>query len=230
MKIIVLANSRREGNRCLAGISLETSEWVRPVHIMELLDLDTLEQDDPEIQEPQENGSVSKLLMRKQFGRMPKLLDIIDIPLYKTGNEDQPEDMEIQDGEWISHGRAGIEDLDKYVDNSGVILHNNSEYLTKAEASKKLSTLQLIKTEKFEIWEEKYNKLKGRIHPQGLELTITDPLYSWKHRNKNTDRNRGACYLTVSLAGSFMGRGFRQPRHYKLIAGVIEIEGEDSNG
>ena len=61
---------------------------------------------------------------------------------------------------------ACIEDLDKYVEESEFVLHNGETTLSIGEASKKMPTLQLIKTEEFRI-EQAPNSKKNELKLRG---------------------------------------------------------------
>lgn len=217
MKVIVLANSSNHCNRCLAGIDTETGEWVRPVY--------------------NKDGSISEDLMKEKLGRLPKLLDIICIPLKKSGRDFgfQPENREVEEGDWIFCGKANIRDLDNYIENAKFILHNDESTLSPDQAGKRMPTLQLIKTKRFKVVKPKSNgrlKLRGVISPQNLDLPITDTFFTEKWAK---ERGRGSmnpnCFLTISLGEEFTPReGGGRPPHYKLIAGIIEIGEDQLNG
>jgi len=64
-RIVVLANSWKHQDWCLAGIDLDTGKWVRPVTGLD-------------------DGRVPEKSM-KLDGYFPKLLDILEIPLDSTG-------------------------------------------------------------------------------------------------------------------------------------------------
>lgn len=67
-RIICLANSWKLKERCIAGLDLATGKWIRPV-------CDSLYPED---------GRVPSFV-RAIEGREPELLDILQIPLAKTG-------------------------------------------------------------------------------------------------------------------------------------------------
>jgi hypothetical protein len=79
--MIVLANSRKMGGRCVAGISLETGEWVRPVSSR------------PEGELHPGDCAVA--------GRAPRALDVVRFP-YRDRLDDpaQPENALIDGGGW----------------------------------------------------------------------------------------------------------------------------------
>jgi len=66
-RIICLANSWKHGDRCIAGINEVNGNWVRPIS------------DLPDGQIPKEIRQINRL--------EPALLDVIDIPLAKTGQD-----------------------------------------------------------------------------------------------------------------------------------------------
>ncbi len=81
-RIICLANSTRPGGRCIAGIDIETEEWVRPV-----------------------SRSINRAItwdMRNIEGEEPQILDVIEIPLEDHGPDEgcQPENRLVKPGKW----------------------------------------------------------------------------------------------------------------------------------
>jgi len=105
-KLIILANSRKMGNRCIAGIDAETGEWVRPC-------FGTGEEGIP-------------WAVRQIDGAEPLLLDIVSIPLANHGphRDIQPENYALTNGSWRWVDRVTIKRLAKYCQRRGLILHN----------------------------------------------------------------------------------------------------------
>jgi hypothetical protein len=64
VKIICLANSKKNGNRCIAGIDICTGKWVRPISNLK-------------------DGGVTKDLCSID-NQEPQPLDILDIPLSRN--------------------------------------------------------------------------------------------------------------------------------------------------
>ena len=62
VKIICLANSRKRSGRCIAGKIIDSNKWIRPVS-------------------SRESEEISEEERRYKDGQMPKLLDIISIPV-----------------------------------------------------------------------------------------------------------------------------------------------------
>jgi len=86
-RMLVLANSRKTGGRCLAGVTLDGFRWVRPVSAHGQGELSD------------EECTVD--------GRMPQLLEVVtfehDGP---EGDPAQPENVVLTDAEWTSEGMA----------------------------------------------------------------------------------------------------------------------------
>ena len=104
--LIILANSRKMGNRCIAGIDAESGEWIRPCF---------------------ENGdSGVPWHIRQVNGVEPQLLDIIKIPLADDGphRDIQPENRTILAGAWQKVGEKSIQDALKYCQQTNLILFN----------------------------------------------------------------------------------------------------------
>ena len=62
IKIVCLANSRKISGRCIAGKIIEANKWIRPVS-------------------NRESEAISEEERRYENGEMPKLLDIISVPV-----------------------------------------------------------------------------------------------------------------------------------------------------
>ena len=87
-RIVVLANSWKHHDWCLAGIDLDTGKWVRPVTSLD-------------------DGRVPKTSM-KLDGYFPALLDVLEIPLDSTGPDFgfESENRTILPGRWYRRDRG----------------------------------------------------------------------------------------------------------------------------
>lgn len=83
IEICCLANSRKHGGKCIAGIHLASGQWVRPVAA-------------------EGDGRLTYLqTLLEHVGREPRLLDCIRIPLGRaTPAKHQPENMLLAPGRW----------------------------------------------------------------------------------------------------------------------------------
>jgi hypothetical protein len=216
-RIIVLANSRKQSNSCLAGIEMKTGKWVRPVTNLP-------------------DGGVRKSDMRTGGG-WPQLLDILDIPLDTTGPdfEFESENRTILPGPWYLRGRADVKDILKYVQHPLYVLHNDWKYVSVEEMKQKdfqdRTTLELIRVDDFSVRDTTSPSTgkqgwKGLVVSGGrvLDLPITDPVFC--ERMATGHRPSGSCLLTMSLSMPHKPADWQAddaPVCWKLIAGIIEL-------
>lgn len=215
-RIICLANSWKRGERCIAGINELQGKWVRPIS------------DLPDGQIPKEMRQINRL--------EPALLDVLDIPLAKTGPDFgfESENLSILPGKWRQVGKVPPAYLLKYCNSQAYILHNDLRYVT-VEYMQSLPkgdrlTLQLVKAVRFTVKKliqrfEGGNKWEGSIitkHNQRLTATITDPVFIRKLELGYLPQK--ACLVTVSLSMPWRPDDWEgDDPCWKLIAGVIEL-------
>jgi ATP-dependent DNA helicase RecQ len=217
--IICLANSRKHGERCIAGIEVETGRWVRPVSGLD-------------------DGRVPRARQLIN-GKDVKLLDLIRIPLAETGPDFgfESENLSLLPGEWSLAGAAAPPDLTQYCSKAPQILHNNDSHVSlptlRALPKETRQTLELVETTKFSV-ENKGpsagggHKWEGTIFTTGgasLTAKITDPIYV--ERLESGHRPADRCLVTVSLGMPYRPEQWPEdqgPACWKLIAGVVELE------
>jgi hypothetical protein len=214
--IICLANSWKNGERCIAGIDIETSEWIRPV-------CDAQYPDD---------GRVPRSV-RLVEGREPELLDILEIPLAETGKDFgfECENRSVLPGQWNYLGKVESADLLKYCLKSQFILHNSWKYvkpsfLQRLPLPNRL-TLQLVHAVSFSV-ERKEDGWRGTIQgANGQSLPgakITDPVLVKKLEAGCQAQSN--CLATVSLGLPWKPASWENEDEapcWKLIAGVMEL-------
>jgi len=216
-RIVVLANSWKHQDWCLAGIDLNTGKWVRPVTNLD-------------------DGRVPQETM-KLGGYFPKLLDVLEIPLDSTGPDFgfESENKTILPGRWHLKGKLAPNDIDKYAKQPYYVLHNKNKYVTLKELQQKpfekRVTLQLLRVDNFKVRDvrrkttDKYNWygaiLSGR---RELEVKITDPVF-FEMLNRG-HKPSSSCFLIMSLGMPYKPPDWvedDEPACWKLISGVIEI-------
>jgi len=216
-RIIVLANSWKHGDSCLAGIDISTGKWVRPVTNL----------DDGRVR-----NSDMKIGMHS-----PQLLDILDIPLDATGPDFgfESENRTILPGQWHLRGQADVKDVLKYAKRPHYVLHNSWKYVTIEEMEYKAfedrTTLDFIRVSDFTVRDTESpsterHSWKGLISSGGrvLDLPITDPIFCG--RLTKGHRPSQSCLLTMSLSMPHKPPDWeadKPPAYWKLIAGVIEL-------
>jgi len=212
-RLIILANSYREGQRCIAGVDVQTGAWIRPVSSLDKMTI--------------------TFGMRNLDGKEPELLDVIEIPLEDHGPDVgcQPENRLLKPGHWTKVGALTAQQAMGYCENDDIILHDQNDCIDIAYfgtiARSKWKSLQLIHSTNVTfhstLW---YNKKRWRSlfqhgNNKHLDLGLTDPKII---ERLDADEKIGKdCLLTISLAGPWAPSGSQQKLCYKLVAGVIEL-------
>jgi hypothetical protein len=210
-RIVCLANSYKEGGRCIAGIELDSKNeivyknfmpnWIRPVC-------------------KTEHGEIPSYVVSNV-----KPLDIIEFEITEfVPNGFQSENVLFNEnslrivGEYPKNNiyQLGINNRDSLFGNSGKALSpENAEQLD--------HSLMLISVGGFEIVEVKYEdckhpkiRLKFKYNYFDKDLSITDPLFIEKYKkDHNILENVHQIFLVISLGILFEGW------HSKLVATII---------
>jgi hypothetical protein len=206
MKLVCLANSRKNSNRCIAGMD-NRGVWFRPVSDLE-------------------DGSIT-FPMRQIDGGEPELLDILCIPLTEKcpDHGHQPENRLIGRGPWKRIGKLAKDKLIKFCERRDVLLHNVSDrvpvsYIRELHMTERYS-LQLIHVRDARFFMAK--SFKGNPQCRSsfsyddnrYDLVVTDPAAEMKISQKAPLKRE--CVLTVSMGGPY------EEEYFKFVAAVIEI-------
>ncbi|HCX79017.1 dual OB domain-containing protein [Syntrophomonas wolfei] len=203
---ICLANSNKNGGRCIAGKDLDSYKWIRPVS-------DSV------------TGELSLLQYCYENGREPNLLDIVGVTLKEPKPQaGQPENHLIAASEWKYYGTFPKKEIARLCDepeNLWMLDYKADRVSSNTVISGGINqSLYLIKPDQaiLSVGLE-YGKLKVRANfnykGQAYSLVVTDPNYLII----NTIGSYPLCqntYLTISLGQEFKGYC------YKLVAGIIE--------
>lgn len=215
-QIICLANSWKRGDRCIAGINSLTSQWIRPVSSLP-------------------DGRISPE-MRLIGGTEPALLDILEIPLDKTGPDFgfENENIFILPGAWQRVRQVLPAYLNKYCSDGEQILHNTERYVTVSFLQSlpvtQRRTLQLVKVVEFSARSigqrfkggEKWQGSLVTTTGQRLTATMTDPVFV--RRLELGYRPKNHCLVTVSLSMPWRPSDWEgDDPCWKLIAAVLEL-------
>jgi hypothetical protein len=219
-RTICLANSRKLGDRCVAGRELleggRVGPWIRPISAR-----------------PDE--AISLLEMRYGNGGDPRLRDIIDIPfLGPRSKPNQPENWLIDPrSSWRKVGECGYENLNYLTDPAGSLWvngrstnYNLNDYVLEEEANNSGSSLKLIAVDDLRLsvfttgvgFENPKRRVQAIFSFNGeyYRLWATDSVIEDTYRPRTDGTyNVGSCYLTISLAEPFRGCC------YKVVAGII---------
>jgi len=218
MRMICLANSFKDGGRCIAGIDTATGMWVRPVI--------------------EHGGSVPQSKTYVKAGRFPFIkrqlapLEIVEIDVKPcpTIQQFQCENQIIAGWRWRIVGREKPGNLLKYCDGTAPIFYSSSDRIYASvlrrmppECWRSLQLVQPLEVA-FERdqrgkWRVRFKDAKGGFY----DLSLTDPFFMNKLRSGvPVSKN---CLLTISLTRPFVPNNdpSRPAVCYKVAAGVIEL-------
>ena len=206
-----MANSYKEGGRCVAGIDLDTGQWIRPV-----------------------SGEPGGKLPTHKVSDL-HVLDVVEISLADDADDEgcQPENHLWDRIEWKKIRRLKPEEVLQYCEDDTVILHNREKYVNvdyfDSIAPHQWKSLQLVHIRNvvfdFEVWPEgkKWEACFFDGDGNKLWLRITDPEFLQKLKVQGGARRDCDCILTISLATPWQKDTKTSPRCYKVVAGVIEL-------
>ncbi len=219
-RIICLANSRKLGDRCVAGRELleggRVGPWIRPVSAR-----------------PDEAISLSE--MRYANGNNPRLLDITNIPFVESrSTANQPENWLIDPRYyWEKVGECSYDNVRFLADVNGTLWvnerstnYNLNDYVLTEEANNAGCSLKLILVNDLQLCVfttgQGFGNPKRRVQAifsfngTDYRLWVTDSVIEDSYCSRaNGTYNVGSCYLTISLANPF------HDCCYKVVAGVI---------
>jgi len=226
--IICLANSRKEGGRCIAGKDVTNFNWIRPVGFTASGELQKKVIILYDNKLPQ---WLAKLFMFFRTNKpQPQLLDIIQISLEdKQEHSFQSENYLIAKQQiWLKHGTFATENLEKLCDSVPSLWFNgyssfngiNDRIPIELVKQKITTSLLLIKVKELTILvDRELNRLKVRAkfyyNNQQYNLIITDPKIESSYRFKDGHKKHNV-YLCISLGEPF------EDICYKLVAAIIE--------
>lgn len=232
VRFLCLAVSRREGGNCVAGMDIDSGQWLRPIRSREraaFADADLVVEDN-----------------RTHQARFLAPLDLLSLPLEECiGSNSQPENWVVTPAlsetppPVLRHctGPRTADFLLTHLDRSELLLHSATDSVPcDAFADRPLSnSLSLVRPVDL-TWTVAPNaKHAGKAQVRAefclgkteYSLVVTDPVWEAKCIHEGMGRHAHAvfssvenelAFLTVSLAAiPFHGL------HYKLVAGVIEI-------
>jgi len=211
-RLVCLANSERPGGQCIAGIDVDTGQWIRPVP----RDADALR--------------ISRCIIG---GKLLEPLHIFQLELDRPKEipRFQRENRLIKNWNWSIIGRHFKAELLDYCDETSPILHSASDRVSPADLEKlppeRWQSLQLVRARRLKCEHDPRNPIRWRAHFQDRDgneysLPITDGAI--RGRLQCGDRFGGECLLTVSLTKPWLAPNSSQAEWcYKVVAAVIEL-------
>ena len=212
-RIVCLANSRKKGGRCLAGIELSDNrlgKWIRPVSNRQTQEL-------------------SKCDYQYQDDNDPKLLDIIEVPIREFQPvHHQQENWLIEPSQhWKKIDVLKQDELHKVAEPDCILWRNGESTANGVNdrvradfAIRQGNSLKLMHVDSLQV--SVFNQRaqgKFKFAQNYYALWITDSYFERTYiRKGNGTYSLGECFLTISLGENYEGYC------YKLIVAVIEIK------
>lgn len=213
-RIICLANSRKKGGRCIAGVEIKGSSqsWIRPVS-------------------NRENQEVLPSELQYENGNEASPLDIIHIPLLKhiPHNHQQENWLLDTNKQWKRLGTFewnNLHQLSKTHELWEDGHHENKDRVSSFEAGFEVDSLRLVYVKELTLkWELNAKRRWGirgyfNFANRDYALKVTDVKIERRYRKQRVICELKECFLTISLGGPFGEPCFEYC--YKLIAAVIE--------
>ena len=215
MELLILANSRKLGGRCIAGIDLVSKKWVRPVSRAD-------------------HGELSKeecLISEDGVWRDIEVLDVVSAPIGKPIESlGQPENCILLSDAWALKGKIPIsqveEVLDLVCDAEESLLYGTgrSVYMQSVKSGRVNKSLTLVKVVEPTFYiDESPKKLRCRFSysSNDYDLPVTDDS-KWVSAAKADPKSFsvGTWFFTVSLGEAYRGQ------MWKLIAAGISTASE----
>ena len=212
-RFVCLANSLKEGGRCVAGIELEQNnarkivngvpKWIRPVC-------------------KTNHGEIPKRLTEHIQLLDIIELDIIGIPFEKSY---QSENVFFREKSLRIVGKFPVKELDQLCDRRQFIFESRSKAISRDAIQSIDYSLVLVKPNQFEAKIKEYedNPFKApqvrmifTYHGILYDFPVTDPVFITKiQSNPEFLKNQQDLYFCLSLGINW------NDWHYKLVAGVI---------
>ena len=210
-KFVCLANSFKEGGRCLAGIELDANDnpvivngrpkWIRPVCNTE-------------------HGEVPN-----HIAEAFQILNVIELDV--TGNRPegyQSENVIFSEGTIRTVAYFANYHLVNLCDNANMILGNKGRAVSQESIRNLNHSLMLINVNQFEVTQKVYEdnpdrpktRLAFTYRDTRYDFPVTDPAFLHRYKNNlNLLRGVNQLYLTLSLGIKW------EDWYYKLVAGII---------
>jgi len=210
-RLICLANSFKEGGRCIAGIELDSNnipvfvnsipKWIRPVCNTE-------------------HGEIPN-----NIAQPFKILDIIELDVTGLKPESyQSENVTFNETSIKTVGTFERNKLVNLCDGRSLIFRNKGKAVSLDAIGTLNHSLMLASVNQFEvtqkIYEDKPGKSQIRLvftyNDNRYDFPVTDPVFLHRHQG-NPDFLVGAAQVYLCLSLGIAWEGW----HYKLIAGII---------
>jgi hypothetical protein len=232
VRFLSLAVSRRASGNCIAGIDIDTGQWLRPIH--------------SQIRAAFADSELIVVDNHTGKNRFMAPLDLLAVPIEAyAGTNSQPENRVVaprflecpQPVLRTCKGRRTAGLLVSHVDHNDLLLHSPGDAVQAVDhADCMLShSLSLVRPLDLAWMVSAHPKYAGKVQVRAefrfgmnsYRLVVTDPVWEERCHRAGIGRHQHAelsspgndlVFLTVSLAAmAFHGQ------HFKIVAGVVEL-------
>jgi hypothetical protein len=215
-QLVCLANSRKHGGRCIAGIDMKSNTWVRPVS-------------------SRPGHEISESERKYRNGAEPSVLDVISMQLVRHQQGGSQSENWLLDSSirWEKLGQIGWGDLchleqrptQLWINSGDSTIKGLNDRVPIAHESELVDSLKLIRVDSARIMVDRpYGanreldvRAEFRYAGSAYILKVTDSIYEERFRKRGIGTYRLAeSFLTVSLGEEFKGY------LYKMVAAIIE--------
>jgi hypothetical protein len=209
-RFVCLANSKKEGGRCLAGIELDNMnkpkieaghlKWIRPICETQY-------------------GEVPEYLVRHI-----NVLDVVEIFVtgYPSAKSYQSENVFFLQKSIQVIGQFSLANIAQLCSKQDLIFGNPGKALTEQEITVLTYSLILLRIDQFKIRETTFDerpklRLAFTLEEHHYELPVTDVVFFLKYKaDPACLKNVKELFVTVSLSIKF-----KDELYYKLVAAII---------
>jgi hypothetical protein len=200
VEMVILANSIKHGEHCVAGKDINTKEWFRPVS--------------------DESGSAlsrEQVMCTNPYGQyLAKPMQKIRMTLGQhVPKVNQPENFQVDDSNWVQHYKLAENELESYLDSPSDLWGRNDRVLFNKIQTGNITihnSLCLVKVDDLKLFMSSDGKRRCSFSYNGIqyELAATDPMFDSLLRTNSILKG----ILCVSLGEEYHGYC------YKLVASI----------
>ena len=211
--IACLANSRKLGARCIAGVDVNAGEWIRPIG-------------------SGDHGAVIHSERTYADDSEPQLLDLIELSLAGSAPQPgQPENWKLAPGRWRKVGHLdddeALELLERLTTDEPLFGSNARSFSADHVAAGEVPrSLGVVRPERL-TWEKNpWSKVRCSFFHAGSwhDFPVTDPV--WVAMFKNDPLNSSFEHSDDEVPFLVVSLGDLDPntdQHWKLVAGVVGL-------
>lgn len=201
IELVILANSVKHHQHCVAGKNTANGQWIRPVSNTAGAEL-----------------SHAQARCRNPYGSFDvrPLQKVIMSFTDHAPLPHQPENYVIDNSDWVQHYRIADHELSRYLDRPNDLWGTTDRIEYRSIVSGQIvipQSLYLVMVDDLNLYMNQYNRRRAAFTYSGInyDLAVTDP--NFDRITQNNQAVQGI--LCVSLGGEYQGSSF------KIVATIL---------